>query len=318
MEPTNMKTLKEVFKDYNFTSFALSEAKIACLNVYKKTNTLEIKMNCHSPVFIKDLIDFETYLGKRFRFSNIDIKIQNEIEQKADEVITSQWSDIVEYMAYKHPLTKALLKNSSIQIESNHLTIKLMSKGKQMLEARNMHQIICQKLQDLYHQTFQVQFQEEMTEEMHLHYQEQTKELEKQAILLARQEAVEHMQEVREDAMKQKATTKQEKQISQTTEEIPFDLVPPEPVAEEKTPLILGRNMNIKEPLVKVVDLTVDSGKILLDGEILNTDERELKSGKFLLTFDLYDGSSTITCKAFVEAEKKPEVMRKTKSSKRN
>ena len=52
--------------------------------------------------------------------------------------------------------------------------------------------------------------------------------------------------------------------------------------------------------LVKVEDLGIDSGKIALEGEIINMDSRELKSGKFLVLFDLYDGTSTITCKAFV------------------
>ena len=78
---------------------------------------------------------------------------------------------------------------------------------------------------------------------------------------------------------------------------------------EEKTPLILGRNANIKDTIVKVADISIDSGKIALEGEIINTDSRELKSGKFLVMFDLYDGTSTITCKAFVEAEKAKIVL---------
>ena len=80
---------------------------------------------------------------------------------------------------------------------------------------------------------------------------------------------------------------------------------------EESSPIILGRSLKIKEELSKIVDLSVDSGKVLLDGEVLNTDSRELKSGKFLITFDLYDGSSTITCKAFVEADKKDDVIKR-------
>ena len=74
--------------------------------------------------------------------------------------------------------------------------------------------------------------------------------------------------------------------------------------------------MNIKEPLVKVIDLSVDSGKICLDGEIINMDSRELKSGKLLITFDLYDGSSTITCKVFAEAEKAGAMKGRLKGAK--
>ena len=51
---------------------------------------------------------------------------------------------------------------------------------------------------------------------------------------------------------------------------------------EENSPLIYGRSVKLKETLVKVADLSVDSGSVLLDGEILNIDSRELKSGKLL------------------------------------
>ena len=47
------------------------------------------------------------------------------------------------------------------------------------------------------------------------------------------------------------------------------------------------------------------SGEIL-DGSI---EEKELKSGKFLLSFNVYDGTSTITCKIFVKPEEKAKVL---------
>lgn len=101
-------------------------------------------------------------------------------------------------------------------------------------------------------------------------------------------------------------------------EVLPFNVVEPQQHTEpeEKTPLIYGRSLKIKEQLVKVADLSIDSGKVLLDGEVLNTDSRELKSGKVLVMFDLYDGSSTITCKAFVEGDKSKETLKKLKDAK--
>ena len=82
---------------------------------------------------------------------------------------------------------------------------------------------------------------------------------------------------------------------------------------EEETPLILGRNANIKEQIVKISDLTADYGKVALQGKVIRTDSRELKNGKTLVMFDIYDGTSTITCKAFVEPEKIVKVMGRIK-----
>ena len=85
---------------------------------------------------------------------------------------------------------------------------------------------------------------------------------------------------------------------------------------EEDTPLILGTSQNITEEIVKVVDLGVDDGKIALQGEVIYSEDRTLKSGKTLFSFDLYDGTSTITCKAFLEKDKAKKTMKRIQKSK--
>ena len=91
---------------------------------------------------------------------------------------------------------------------------------------------------------------------------------------------------------------------------------PEMPEEDESTPLILGSSMNITEPLVKVSDLGVDDGKIALQGEVIYSEDRTLKSGKTLFSFDLYDGTSTITCKAFLEKDKAKKTMKRITSAK--
>ena len=85
---------------------------------------------------------------------------------------------------------------------------------------------------------------------------------------------------------------------------------------QEDTPLILGSTQNITEPLVKVEDLGVDDGKIALQGEVIYTEDKTLKSGKTLFSFDLYDGTSTITCKAFLNKETAKKTMKRIQNSK--
>ena len=36
------KTIKEIFKDYNSNSFSLNAGKLKSINLYKKTNRLEL------------------------------------------------------------------------------------------------------------------------------------------------------------------------------------------------------------------------------------------------------------------------------------
>ena len=92
--------------------------------------------------------------------------------------------------------------------------------------------------------------------------------------------------------------------------------VPELPTEVEDTPLILGTTQNITEPLVKAQDLGVDDGKVALQGEVIYSEDRTLKSGKTLFSFDLYDGTSTITCKAFLNKEIAKKTMKRIQNAK--
>ena len=59
------KELKVVFGDYSGESFALANAKIANINMYKKTNRLELFLQPEELVPISEIEKFESYAKKR-------------------------------------------------------------------------------------------------------------------------------------------------------------------------------------------------------------------------------------------------------------
>ena len=93
-------------------------------------------------------------------------------------------------------------------------------------------------------------------------------------------------------------------------------VVPELPEEDESTPLILGMNPNITETLVKIAELNVDDGKVSIEGEVIDMEDRELKSGKTLLSFDIYDGTSSMTCKAFLNKDNSKRVIKRIKNAK--
>ena len=104
--------------------------------------------------------------------------------------------------------------------------------------------------------------------------------------------------------------------IANTIIDIQGDNLPQLPTEDENTPLIYGMTPNIKENLVKIKDLNAESGAVALQGEVIRVEDRELKSGKVLLGIDLYDGTSTITCKAFVSGDSAKKVIGRLKKAK--
>ena len=287
------KNIKEVFKDYNSNSFELNAVKIKNVTLYKKSSKMVLELLSEKLVKIADLCSFEKYLEERFQVKTIQLlfEYEQDISQQID--LAAEWEDIIAYIARKHPLTRTLLKNSQIKMdESNQIKVALNFRGKDVLVAQKSDKAIEEILKDIYGLKYTITFLEDDSEDKLKEYQEYSKTLELQAIKLAEEEGKQNSQET-----KKTEPVEEPKQNEAPT--------PTEPVEEkEVSPLIYGRNLNIKEPLTKVVDLSVDSGKICLDGEIINMDSRELKSGKLLITFDLFDGSSTITCKVFAEADK--------------
>ena len=316
------KTIKEIFKDYNSNSFALNAGKIKSLNLFKKTNKLEIVITADEFIKIEDIYNFEQYLKNRFNIFEVNIKVEYSKPIEVD--IAKEWNLIICYMAHKHPLSKAFLKNSTIQIEENRITVNMAMKGKMVLDAKGFDSILSQIIEDIYGMKYKITFVENISEEAVKLYMEHAMQLEKEAIEHAQRMAEEERQSM-EEANGQAEHAKGNKlpanqangnASSNAPAEVSVSIEVPQDKPEEESPLIYGRSLKLKEQLVKVIDLSVDSGKVQIDGEILNIDSRELKSGKVLVMFDLYDGSSTITCKVFSEGDKSKDLIKKLKGAK--
>lgn len=298
-----LKTVKEIFSDYKEEA-TINNCKIQKISLFKKTNKLELDLRCCEYIKIKELLDFENYLKSRFSIENIEIDTLYE-ENVELPSIESVWKDIVEYMSLKYPLTKVLLQKSKVQVQDNLVTVTVFVNGVDFLCARGFDKTLEGILKSLYGKTYKVKYIEDINEEEIQKIEQKSKMTEKYEIEKAISEAQSIMEEKEENTENIDENVGADALESAPNEE---KILQEEP-EQEKTPVILGRNGNIKDTLVKVSDVSIDSGKVALEGEILNTDSRELKSGKILVMFDLYDGTSTITCKAFVEAEKAKNVI---------
>lgn len=53
------KTIKEIFKDYNSNSFSLNASKIKNINLYKKSNKIELELISTDVIKAADLYAFE-------------------------------------------------------------------------------------------------------------------------------------------------------------------------------------------------------------------------------------------------------------------
>lgn len=291
-----MSKIKDVFKDYKEEN-NLINAEIENINLFKKSKKIEIELSVKEPIKISEISSFEGYLKDRFQIQKVFFKINS---TKGDrhiwlKNIKEDWKDIVEYLSKNFPLCKAILGTSSIEVEENKVIIFLKTKSADFLHSHEIDKEIENIALNLYGVKCKVEYREDVTED----------------IIKEQEHYLENLEKIACDDLMYEINVQNEiaKEIEQKEKEAE------EKIQEDNTklPLIFGRTDKIKDQIVKISDLTTDYGRVAIEGKVINVDSRELKNGKTLAQFNIYDGTSTITCKSFIEAEKVDTIMRKIK-----
>lgn len=350
-EKQEYKHIREVFRDFSSSNQNIINSKVKSINLFKKTNTLAITLITNVLIEVKGVYAFEKYLEVRFGIANIKIKIENEnVEQNVednvcettgiDEIgskIEKQWEDIIEYMAYKHPMFKAILAKSTISIDNKNINVLLSKKGKDFLDVKKFDEILSSSIFNIYGARYKVSLTENVSEEDIKKYQEYTLKREEEAIRNLQIESKQNEGEyggadVRGGAPMAETPTKGENGMPPPPADIPFDdsyfgEAPPMPVSEEDylqeleemedtKNYILGKPSKAKENKVKIKEISAENKRITIEGRVVTCECRETKTGKGMIIFDLYDGTGIITCKSFTtDAKEGNEVAEKIRSA---
>ena len=282
-----MKNIGEVFSDYK-TESNIKLAQIEGMNLLKKVNVLEINIISTEYIEIKELWFFEQFLRERFMFSNIDIKIKYE-ENVNIKPIEKEWINLVAYMVHKYPLMKPMiLLKSTIDVNDKNINVNMKIRGADFLRAKKLDRELERTIKNLFNLNYKINFVEVLNSEEQAKLLENVELNKKQAI----ERALEHMQLGEKIADERREQEKTEK-AKNNNESIPPIPPPEEPQMlefDEETPLIYGRNPNLKTKIISVADISPEDDIAAIVGEILSgsIEERELKSGKFLISFNVY------------------------------
>lgn len=312
----NAKLIGEVFSDYK-TDSNIKDAIINSINLIKKANVLELNISSNEYIEIKELWYLEKFLKERFQFSNVDMKISY-FENVTIKPIEKEWENLICYMVHKYPLMRPMiLLKSTIDVQKTKIIVNMKIKGADFLRARKLDRELERIMNNLFNFKYKIEFIENINEQDAIALKEKLEFNRKQAI----EKALEHMA-IGEQIAKQREEkiNSQEQEIKNNIEKIPLPQEEPKIIEEleEYTPVIYGRNENLKTNIIKVVDISPEDDMAAISGEILSgtMEERELKSGKFLLSFNVYDGTSTISCKVFVKPEEKKKIVKRLNSAK--
>ena len=279
---------RDIFKDFNQKNNIL-DCVIDNINLYKKSNKILIELTSPHKFSIKELMEFEEYLKVKFNVQKIEFNVK--YSEKVELTLEKDWQDIVKYIAIKMPIVKPIIQESTISIENKTVSIILKTNTADFLKSYKVDKALERLLLNLYAEKYIIKCVENLDDEVIKNKHMYLENIEKETCKTLLEN--------------NKKTTQEYKK----SEEDDINSVECKEESAEKTDLIIGRSNKIKENLVKIKDLSIDYGKVAIEGKVISKDTRELKTGKTLLVFNVYDGTSTITCKAFVDPDKKEKVI---------
>ena len=307
----NLKKIKEIFSDYKNNS-QMQECYISKIGINKKTNKLTIILNTDKFVQIKDMWDFEKYLMERFQIKDIEMIFNYEDGTKIPDV-KDEWKNIICYMAHKHPLMKPiLLMKSTIEVENNNINVKMHIKGADFLRTRKTDKQVEITIKNLLGKEYKINLEEQISKE-ELARQEENNRLLEETLIRNRIEKMKKHEEEKANAKMQEPPDYYVPLPSDSDippEEL-GEMVPPPVIENNNLDYIIGKPSKAKENHVKIKDINANTGKVTIEGRIVELDSRDTKSGKKIIIMDVYDGTGIMTCKSFTTMEEADGILEK-------
>ncbi|HBD64557.1 MAG TPA: DNA polymerase III subunit alpha [Clostridiales bacterium] len=297
-----MKRIKDVFSDYN-AGDSICEALVEGVVLSKKTKTIELKIISDKYIDEEETARLNDFMIKRFMLddSRIIVSYRGDAARKP---IKEELKNISVMLSEKYPALKSVMKYSEYHINENDKNINfvfraavsdmLMAKGYDKLIRDTVKSVCCEDYNIYFSdhedcEDFTLRHEDVLVREIE-NIQNEARTAPKQTTAIVRREAAFTKKEVKQESGK---------------------------VSKAKSAdLILGRTSAIKDRVIKITDITQDEGRIAIEGEISNIEPRELKSGKTMISFDLYDGSSSMSCKCFCDPGENVEVLSRLQKAK--
>ena len=293
-----MKRINEVFSDFN-TGSNISTALVESAVLKKKSKTLELAISSDRYIEIQEIEELNNFIKRRFYLEHSKIAV-NYTEEVKMKPIEEEIKNIISYVSNKHPFLRVAVNNCDYEISGNTITLKFRVPVSTMFRDLKYDREIREGIKSFYGKSYSIKFVDNVDAD--------------ELIRLQVEEEKKRMSMIRNE-------------IRSTGPSIPKDTTPTVPSEGDKGKddkksgkmnnpfLILGRNSNIKESLIRISDASPEEGRVALYGELSNMETKELRSGKILVSFDLYDGTGSLTCKSFLNPEQADDVISKLKKA---
>ncbi len=275
------KKLLDLFPDISISSKVfetLKNVELININVYKKTRRLEIEASSDNLIHAEILEILEKSFISSFQLQSVQIKMKFNISLPLEELIKQYWESFIFIINKKVASSRGILAGCSWDIQDKRLNIKLMTNGIQILKSKGCDKLLEDLLLEFFSIKVRVDFSNnELVDDINKEYNKLKKDEEEKVI---------------NHALSQLNTGKSRGGSKSKNNNLSGE-------DDDIIGSIIGKNF--KDKILKMAEVTQDSGKVAVLGKVFRTEFREIRGERFIFIFDITDYSSSLTIKFFIE-----------------
>ena len=255
-----------------------SDAYVEKLSVSKSTKILQADVsskslipNRYKALMEKDIFDAVSVAQQ------VKLNIRYDIEDKSPKnVFDFIWNDAVSVLSEESPVCGCVFDDCEIEEDDGKIVIYTGHNSAFYLYKKGVDKYLTDRIRDEFGVNVPVAFKnKKVTEEEQQDYKKKHENYERQLI---------------ESIMTEKATAETAKETAKA-EEVKAGI---------ENGIIMGRDP-IKDEPIKIKNTRTEGEKVVIQGEIFNIEEREIKGDRYIVSFDITDGSDSTTVKFFTD-----------------
>ena len=255
-----------------------SDAYVEKLSVSKSTKILQADVsskslipNRYKALMEKDIFDAVSVAQQ------VKLNIRYDIEDKSPKnVFDFIWKDAVSVLSEESPVCGCVFDDCEIEEDDGKIVIYTGHNSAFYLYKKGVDKYLTDRIRDEFGVNVPVAFKnKKVTEEEQQDYKKKHENYERQLI---------------ESIMTEKATAETAKETAKA-EEVKAGI---------ENGIIMGKDP-IKDEPIKIKNTRTEGEKVVIQGEIFNIEEREIMGDRYIVSFDITDGSDSTTVKFFTD-----------------
>ncbi|MCX7711836.1 MAG: PolC-type DNA polymerase III [Clostridia bacterium] len=277
----NNKSFLELFPEININqeiNELFQNSKVTSVNVYRKSRRLEICISTDQLIPAATLHNVEKNFIEIFKLDGVNIRPKFELQLSLKEMLAQYWPSVIYTINNKIALSRGIMLECEWDFHDNRLLIKLKTRGADILKSQGCDRLIEGLMEDWFSTKIRVEFVDHTIDESVMDEYIALKESEQS-----------------------KVVTETVVVTSSKPAESGGSKAKPKPAGGDMSCVIHGKPFN--DSLMKMSEVTQDSGKVAVWGDVFRVESREIRGGRYIFMFDATDYTSSLTFKFFVEKD---------------